>query len=168
VRIEIIANHTPGRGWCRRGEQVLHEGNEIVFGAGIADHAANHASGDIERGDQGFRAVPDILELTPLDVPWLHGQAFRGALQGLDPSHLVDRNGLGALFRRRGRRLIDIADASTLRVEVRVRFGGQPVPNTMRFKIRFFLKSAQPSRARCFRRCRVGPPGGPVRSGSND
>jgi hypothetical protein len=55
-------------------------------------------SGDIERGDQRFGAMPDILELAPFDVPRLHGKTPGGALQGLDPGHLVDRNGLTTLF----------------------------------------------------------------------
>ena len=83
---------------ARLGEQLLHECDEILFGAGIADRAMDCAGGDIERGDQGFRAVPDILELAPLDVSRLHWQAFGGPFQGLDTGHLIDRDGLATLF----------------------------------------------------------------------
>jgi hypothetical protein len=167
VGIEVVADDAPRRGRRRGGEQALHKGNEVLFGAGIADGATDRTGRDVERRDQGFGAVPDVLELPPFDVPGLHRQALRRALQCLDSGHLVDRNGLHTLFRSRGRRLIDIADASTLRIEVGVWFGGQPVADAMWFKVRFFLKSVRPSHARCFRRYRVALPAGPVRSDSN-
>src|ERR1700722_9806555 len=37
--------------------------------------------GDIKRGDQGFFAMPDILELPPFDVSRLHRQARRSMFQ---------------------------------------------------------------------------------------
>ena len=81
--------------------RCLQERHEIRFGAGIADGAADLAGGDIERRDQGFGAMPDVLELPPFDVPGLHRQAWRGAFQRLDPGHLVDRDGLTHLVRPR-------------------------------------------------------------------
>ena len=98
----------------RRGEQCLQERHEIRLGAGIADGAADLAGGDIERGDQGFGAMPDVLELPPFDVPGLHRQARGGAFQRLDTGHLVDRNGLNALFGGGGGRLIHRADIGAL------------------------------------------------------
>jgi hypothetical protein len=64
-----------GCDWRRRGEQIGHETDEVLFGAGIADGAADRASGDVERGDQGFGAEPDVFELTPFDVSRFHRQA---------------------------------------------------------------------------------------------
>jgi hypothetical protein len=48
---------------------VLRLSQTTRLGAGISDGGANFARSDIERGDQGFRAMPDILELPPFDVP---------------------------------------------------------------------------------------------------
>ena len=48
----------------------------------------------------------DGLELAPLDVSRLHWQPFGGSFQGLDTGHLVDRNGLTALFGHGGRRFV--------------------------------------------------------------
>jgi hypothetical protein len=168
VGIEVVTDDTPRRGWRCRGEQIPHECNEILFGTGIADRAADLAGRDIERRDQGFGAVPDIFELAPFDMPWLHGQAFGGAFQGLDPGHLVDRNGLTTLFGQGGRRLVHRANVGAFLVEAGIGLRCQPVTVEMWLKVRFFLKSARPNRARCFRRCHAEPPGGPVRSDSND
>ena len=109
-----------------------------------------------------------VFELAPFDMSWRHGQAFGGAFQGLDPGHLVDRNGLTTLFGHGRRRLIHRANVSTFLVEARIGLRCQPVTVEMRLKVRLFLKSARPNRARYFRRCHAGPPGGPVRSDSND
>jgi hypothetical protein len=38
--------------------------------------------------------MPDILELTPFDMPRLHRQGRGGTLQGLNAGHLVDRHGV--------------------------------------------------------------------------
>ena len=119
-------NHSPWRGCWRGGEQILHKGDEILFGAGIADRATDRSGGDVESGDQGFRAMPDVFEFTPFDMPWLHGQAFGGPFQGLDPGHLVDRNGLTTLFGHGGRRLIYRADIGALLVEGGVWFSPLP------------------------------------------
>ena len=106
----------------------------------IADGAADFARGDIERRDQGFGAMADILELPPFDVPGLHRQARRGAFQRLDTGHLVDRDGLHTLFRGGGGRLIHRADIGALGVEVGIRLRRQPVAVAMRLEIGLFFK----------------------------
>ncbi len=63
--VEVVADHLPACCRRRRAEQFVQERHEVRFGAGIADTAADLAGGDIERGDQRFGAVPDILELPP-------------------------------------------------------------------------------------------------------
>jgi hypothetical protein len=82
--------------------------------------------------------VPDVLELTPFDMSWLHGQALGGPFQSLNPGHLVNRNSLPALFGHGGRRLINRADIGALLVEGRVWFRCQPVTTEMRLDIRTF------------------------------
>src|SRR5580698_10260381 len=104
----------------------------------IADRAADRYGGDIECGDQCFGAVPDVFELTPFDMPWLHGQAFGGPFQGLDPGHLVNRNGLTALLGHGGRRLIHRANVGALLVEAGVRLWCQPITTEMRLDVRGF------------------------------
>jgi hypothetical protein len=64
--------------------------------------------------------MADIFELPPFDVPGLHRQAGRGALQRLNTGHLVDRNSLHA-FGGVGGGLIHRADIGTLGVELGIR-----------------------------------------------
>src|SRR5215471_6415440 len=147
VRVEIVADDVPGRRRCGAGEQVVQECDVVCLGAAVADHTAHRAGGDIEGRDQRLRAMPDILELAPFNMSRLHRQARRGALQGLDAGHLVDRDGPHALLCSGRSRLIDRADVGALGVEVGVRLRRQPVTAEMRLEIRTFLKSARPSRA---------------------
>src|ERR1700724_661925 len=70
----------------------------LAFDAEVAVHPGDFADRDIESGDQGLRAVAAILELAPLDLAGLHWQSRRGALQGLNAGHLVDRGGAMALI----------------------------------------------------------------------
>ena len=138
VRIEFVADDAPRRGWRRRGKQVRHECGEVLLGARIADRAADRAGYDIEPRDQGLCAMAFVFELSPFDVAWLHRQSFGGAFQGLDAGHLVNRNGLAALFGHGGCRLIDLADVSAFPVEVGIRLWGQPVTAEMRLDGSFF------------------------------
>jgi hypothetical protein len=85
VGIEVVAHHSPWRGRRRRCEQILHECDEILFRAGIADRATHLAGRDIERRDQGLGAMPDVFELTSFDMPWLHWQTFGDAFQAWMP-----------------------------------------------------------------------------------
>jgi hypothetical protein len=85
--------------------------------------------------------VPGILEFAPFGVSRLHRQAWCGAFQCLDTGHLVDRNGLHALFGGAGGRLINRADVGALGVELGIGLWGQPVTAAMRLEIGlFFLK----------------------------
>jgi hypothetical protein len=112
--------HRCRRGRQRAGRRLRHE---IGLGAGITDSAADFACGNIERGDQGFGTVPDILELAPLDMSRLHRQARGGTFQRLDAGHFVDRNSLHVLLGGGGGGLIHRADIGALGVEVRIGLG---------------------------------------------
>ena len=85
--------------------------------------------------------MADIFELPPFDVAGLHRQAWGGAFQRLNTSHLVDRNGLHALFGGGGGGLIHRADVGALRVELGIRLGRQPVTVAMRLEIGLFFKN---------------------------
>ena len=74
------------------------------------------------------------------DVSGLHRQVRGGTLQRLDTGHLVDRNGLLALFGSGGGGLIHRADIGALGVECGIRLGGQPVTVAMRLEIGLFFK----------------------------
>src|SRR4051794_34929421 len=89
----------------------------------------------------GLGAMPDILELPPLDVPGLHRQALGGPFQGLDPRHLVDRDGLHTLPGGGGGGLIHRADLGALPIEIGIRLRGQPVTVAMRLEIGLFFKN---------------------------
>ena len=119
---------------------MLQERHEIGLGAAISDGAADLAGGNVECGDQGFGAMPDILELPPFDVSRLHRQARRGAFQRLDTGHFVDRDSLHTLFGGGGGCLVHRADIGALRVEVGIRLGRQPVTVAVRLEIGLFFK----------------------------
>ena len=84
--------------------------------------------------------MPDILELTPLDMSRLHRQGRSGALQRLNAGHFVDRHGVHVLLGGRRCRLVDGADIGALGVEFRVRLGRQPIAVAMRLEVRCFFK----------------------------
>ena len=81
-----------------------------------------------------MRAVADIFELAPLDLPRLHGQRGGGTLQRLNARHLINGNGAHA-FLSRGRRFeIGGANARTFGFEIRVRLASQPIADTVGLK----------------------------------
>jgi hypothetical protein len=140
------------------GEQIVQERHKICLGPSISDGAADFARGDIKRGDQGFCAMPDILELPPFDVSRLHRQARRSMFQRLNTGHFVDRDGLHARLGNGGCRLIQPADIGALGVEVGIRLGRQPVAVAMRLEIRFSLRAARQSDRVPFRGVRAAAP----------
>jgi hypothetical protein len=71
-------------------------------------------------------------------------------LQRLNTGHLVDRNGLPALFGGGAGGLIDRADVGALGVELGIRLRRQPVTVAMRLEIGGLLETARQSHARCF------------------
>ena len=141
VGVEVIAHHLPPRRPRLRSEQIVQERHEIGLGAAVADGADDLAGSDVKRRYQGFCAMADIFELPPFDMPGLHRQAWGGAFQRLDTGHLVDRNGLPALFGGCGGGLIDRADVGTFGVEFRIRLRRQPVTVAMRLEIGLFFKN---------------------------
>ena len=166
MSVEVIAHHVPRRRRPGDGEQAFQEGHVVRLGAAVANGAEDLAGGDIERRDQALGAMPDILELTPFDMPRLHRQGRGGALERLNAGHLVDRHGVHILFGGSPRRLVDGADVGALGVEFGVRLRRQPITAAMRLEVRIFLKSARRSHARYSGQCPGVPPDGPVRSGS--
>ena len=118
----------------------LQERHVVRLGAAVADGAEDLAGGDVECRDQGFGAMPDILELPPLDMSRLHRQARRGTLQRLNAGHFVDRHSVHVLLGGGRGRLVDRADIGALGVEFGIRLGRQPVAAAMRLEIGLFFK----------------------------
>jgi hypothetical protein len=124
---------------CGAAQQAVEKSRKILFGARVADHARDLAGGDIEAGDQGLGAVAAVFELAPLDFAGLHRQPRRGALQGLNAGHLVNRNrAMG--FIGTGGGLVNRADVGTLGVEGGIGRRRQPKPKAMRFEVALFFK----------------------------
>jgi hypothetical protein len=140
MSVEVVGDDLP-LGLCRcAGDQGFQEGGVVFFGAPGADRARDLAGGDIEGGDQALGAVTDVLVLPSLDPARAHRQARRGALEGLDAGHLVDRDATNVGLRALLRLAIDAADIGALLGERRIRLGGQPKAETMRLEVRFFFK----------------------------
>src|SRR5271156_2954423 len=138
--VEVVADDIPPCVGCGAAQQIVEETRKILLGAGIADHSADLAGGDIESSDQGLRAVAAILELAPLDLAGLHRQSRRGALQGLNAGHLVDRDRAMAVVGT-GCGLVNLADVSALGVKGRIGFRRQPMTKAMRFEVGLFFKN---------------------------
>jgi len=102
VRIEVVADDAPLRGWHRRGKQARHECGEVILGSRITDRAPGRADYDIEPRDPGLCVMAFVFEFSPFDVARVHRQSFSGAFRSPDAGHLVNRNGLAALFRHAG------------------------------------------------------------------
>src|SRR5271169_6088935 len=75
--VEVVADDIPPCVGCGAAQQIVEETRKILLGAGIADHSADLAGGDIESSDQGLRAVAAILELAPLDLAGLPRHRLR-------------------------------------------------------------------------------------------
>jgi len=110
----------------------------VFFGARVADDALNLAGGDVERRYQSLRAMALVLVFATFDLGWLHGQARRGALQGLHAGHLVDRDGKDALFGRLRGLQVGLADVGAFGLELGIRLGREPTPHAMGLKGGFF------------------------------
>jgi hypothetical protein len=139
VNVEVVADDIPPCVGGGAAQQGIEKSRKILLGPGIADHPGDFADRDIESRDQGLRAVAAILELAPLDLAGLHWQSRRGALQGLNAGHLVDRDRAMAVIGA-GCGLVNLADVGALGVKGRIGFCGQPVTKAMRFEVGLFFK----------------------------
>jgi hypothetical protein len=71
-------------------EQGAEKSREVLFAAGIADHAFDLTGGDVEGGDQHLSAVSTIFEFVPFDLARHHGQVRRNPFRGQNANLLVD------------------------------------------------------------------------------
>src|SRR5271169_5497793 len=149
VDVEVVADDIPPCIGCGAAQQIVEESGEILLGPGVADHCADLASGDIKTGDQGLSAVAAIFELASLDFARLHRQSRRGALQGLNASHLVDRYRAMSVVGT-GRGLVNLTDVGAFGVKGRIGFWRQPVTKAMRFEVGLFFKKRPTERCEMF------------------
>src|ERR1700683_2608806 len=137
--VEVVADDIPPCIGCGAAQQMVEKSCKILLGPGVADDCADLAGGDIETGDQGLRAVAAIFELAALDLARLHRQSRRGALQGLNAGHLVDRYRAMAVIGT-GCGLVNLADVSAFGVKGRIGFRRQPIKKAMRCEVGLFFK----------------------------
>src|SRR3984893_12919291 len=139
VDVEVVADDIPSCVGGGAAQQAVEKTCKILVGLRVADHPRDFADRNIESRDQSLRAVAAILELAPLDLAGLHWQSRRGALQGLNAGHLVDRDRAMALIGAGGGP-VNRADVGALGVKGRIGFWGQPVTKAMRFEVGLFFK----------------------------
>src|SRR6266481_2178597 len=149
VDVEVVADDIPPCVGGGAAQQGVEKTRKILFGPGVADHPGDFADRDIESGDQGLRAVAAIFELAPLDLARTHRQSRRGALQGLNAGHLVDRDRTMALIGA-GCVPVNLADVGAFGVKGRIGFWGQPVTKAMRFEVGLFFKKRPTERCEMF------------------
>ena len=155
MRVEIVDDHAPLRGRRAGGEQGVQKVGVVPLSAGLTDAGGPLAVRQVESRNHRLRAMADVFELPSGDLARLNWQVRGGALQRLHAGHFVDRHRANVLLRRRGRLMIERANLGAFALELRVRRGREPAAYEMRLEVGLFLKSARPTRARCFRRCRV-------------
>src|ERR1035441_5913766 len=117
------------------GDGLADEGQERAEGGRVVagDDLAGDLAGDhVHRGDQGYGAVPDVLELAPLTVPGPRPPGRVLAGPDLDAGLLVD-----AEQHRAGRRVaVQVADRPGLAEERRVVFAAEPAADQVRLDVR--------------------------------
>ncbi len=101
------------------GNRGLNMEQKVDFSAAIADAGSGNLSTDeIETGNQGLGAMPNVLKLPSLRIARSHGQVFDFALKSLNARHLVDTNAAFSLFSAFVCRQVDLTDVADLGIEV--------------------------------------------------
>src|ERR1700730_2331064 len=149
VDVEIVADDIPPCVGGSAAQHIAEKSREILLGPSVANHPFDLACGNVESGDQGLSAMPTILELTSLDLTRHHRQPRRDALQGLNTSHLVDRNRTMGIIGA-GCSLVNLTDVSALCIEGRIGLWGQPVTDAMRLEVGLFFKKRPTERCEMF------------------
>src|SRR6202166_3058814 len=149
VDVEVVADDIPPCVGGGAAQQGVEKSCTILLGPGVADHPGHFAVRDIKGCDQGLSAVAAILELAPLDPARLDRQSRRGALQGLNAGHLVDRDRAMAVIGA-GCGLVNLTDVGAFGVKGRIWFWRQPVTKAMRFEVGLFFKKRPTERCEMF------------------
>ena len=117
VGVELIADEDPLglRIGVHGGGDV---GDEVRFGAGVADGGGDDApGGDLEVGDQRLGAVTFILEFDRLGMARAHRLGRVNRLQGLHPGFLIRGDDMHPLLMQLRRLMVELADRAHLLAE---------------------------------------------------
>src|SRR3984957_20422439 len=149
VDVEIVADDIPPGVGGGAAQYPAEKSREILLSPRVADRPFDFSCDNVESRDQGLSAMPAILELTSLDLARHHRQPRRDALQGLNTSHLVDRNRTMGVIGA-GRSLVNLTDVGALGIEGGIGLRGQPVTDAMRLEVGLFFKKRPTERCEMF------------------
>src|ERR1700726_4867734 len=131
--IEVITDDVPARDRGISGDDGLHMGQEIFFGARGTTKGSHQLSGhDIATQDKGARAMTFILEFASLHMTWCQREAGVLAFERLHASQLVGTDGTFSLLSDNWGLLIHPTDRSNGLVFLWVLRWGEPVADQMR------------------------------------
>ena len=148
--VELIGDEDPARLWIRL-DGLFDVGSEVGFGAGRSQAGHdNLPGGHLQIGDQAQGAMPLVLEFLPLDVTGQHRQAGVQPLQGLNTSHLIGTQHMGALRGKRRGGFVDLTNRADLLGQLRgvVGWWSEPVPLAMGLQRTHLLKNVPPCGAK--------------------
>jgi len=90
VRAVVVDDEMDIEGVGHAGLNVAQEGEELLVAVARVALGQDFAGGDVQGGEQGGGAVPDIVVGDPLDIAESHRQHRLAALERLDLGLLVD------------------------------------------------------------------------------
>lgn len=135
VGVELVDDEQPVRFSIRVDGSDDMRG-KVLLSTGWTNRGSDDLScGHFEVGNEGLRAVADVLELTPLHPAGFHGQRGVLALQGLNAGLLIGAHHPHPLLMEFLSLSVDIADGSCFLVEAFRVLGSaarQPVARQMR------------------------------------
>lgn len=155
MRVEIVHHQMPLRSRRTLREQPFEIASKILFRAGLSEVGEHGSGGHIETGNYGLRTVANVLEFPAFHPAGAHRKGWGSAFDGLNASHLIDRDRLDAGCGAFDRKPIGLADILTFFLEMLILLGRQPATHAVRFQIGIFLKSARRPVAKSIRQCRV-------------
>ena len=169
VGVEVVADHVPRRRGRRRGEQTSMNPTEIRLGTAVPDRATQPCRRQHRTPQSGLSCHAGYTRThAARRVPVSSAGSGRLApAPGCRSSRRSKRS--AALLGGGAGCLVHRADVGTLRVEIRIRLGRQPVTVAMRLEVGLFFKKRPTEPCEMlFTMPRADRLPAPVRSGSND
>lgn len=143
MNVQVVQDHVPLRGFGIAGHQALHMRESILFGARRSPGWFDDVAGDdIEIDKPGEGAMPDILELTPQHVAWVHRQVGMLALQGLHPSQFIHTDAALSLLGPLRGQGIHLTPLHNFLAALRIGYLRQPVAEAVRSQAPFLSSRA--------------------------
>jgi hypothetical protein len=136
VGVEVVDDEVPARGGGVGRHHARDVGEEVGLGARRAARWGDDLPGDhVPTDDEGAGAVPDVLELAPLDLAGGGRQPRVLALQRLDAGQLVGAHHALPPRGQRWRGVVEPAHIGHLLAEALVGGRGQPVADAVGLEI---------------------------------